>query len=358
MIRQALRLGYHRDPKHFPHMSAFDGEMRRRAWFLIYQFDILTAFQLGLPCNLQVHDEWDTELPRSLNDSDFDESSTELPPSRSDKDPTTILYFLAKASIMNIQKKLLHQQFTSKPLSYEDDVLSIDAELKDVRARLPAVLKLKPMSQSFADPAFLIMFRFQCDVIYQKATCILHRKYIRALPRQQYSIDRCTQSSMEILRHQIVIYNESKPGCMLHADQWFLKSLHLSNCLLAAVILCQVYVSTTDDECSSSTRDEIIGLLRTTLEITKEHKAESDEADRFSDALEHILRKIDPHRSVSVPPVRPVSGLTSITGIVGPVDMASSTLDTSLGGTDFQILFKDPENIDWVSKDGILAEHC
>ena len=350
MIRQALRLGYHRDPKHFPHMSVFDGEMRRRAWFLIYQFDILTAFQLGLPCNLQVDDEWDTELPRSLNDSDFDEFSTELPPSRSDKDPTTILYFIAKASIMNVQKKLLNQQFTSKQLSYEDDILRLDAELKEVRAQLPAVLKLKPMSQSFADPAFLIMFRFQCDVIYLKTTCILHRRFITATPRQQYSIDRCTQSSMEILRHQIVIYNESKPGCMLHQDQWFLKSLHLSNCLLAAVILCQVYVSTSERECSPSMRDEILGLLRTTLEITKEHKVESDEADRFNNALEHILRKIDPQRNVMVPQVQNANGVITSSGLVSPAETGSSTIDPSLGGIDFQILFKDPENIDWVGQ--------
>ena len=353
MTRQALRLGYHRDPKHFPHLSIFEGEMRRRTWFLLYQFDILTAFQLGLPCNLQVDDQWDTELPRSLNDSDFDESSTELPPSRSEKEPTTMLFFLGKASIMNVQKKLLNLQFSPKPLSYEDDVLRLDAELQRVRSQLPVVLKLKPISQSFADPAFLIMFRFQCDVIYHKATCILHRNYITAVPRKQYSIDRCTQASMEILRHQVIIYNESKPGCLLHQDQWFLKSLHLSNCLLAAVILCQVFVSTDETQCRPSTRDEILSLLRTTMEITREQRDDSQEATNFNFAIEHILRKIDPkHRSVT-PQVQAGNGTTAITpGLATPADTAPQIIDTTVNGTDlesFENIFNDPKNIDWVS---------
>lgn len=347
MIRQALRLGYHRDPKHFPHISPFEGEMRRRAWFLIYVFDILTSFQLGLPCNLQNDDEWDTAFPRSLNDSDFDETSTELPPSRPDHDPTPMLYFLAKATIMNVQKKLLHQQFTSELVSYEDDVLRLDAELDDARAGIPDVLKIKSMSQSFTDPAYLIMYRFQCDILCHKSMCILHRTYLHGSRRQKQSIDRCTESAMQILRHQTTIYRETKPGCQLHSDSWYIRSMHLTNCFLAAVICCQIVVLTSEGECSTSTKDEILGLLRSTFSITAELKEESQEASRFHVALERIMAKIDPQYRRKTLDAQATNGFQG--GFHNSADVATATME-SHSTNDLETLFNDPENINWASR--------
>jgi hypothetical protein len=49
VLRVALRMGYHRDASHFPKLSPFEGEMRRRVWTLVYVFDVLESYQLGLP---------------------------------------------------------------------------------------------------------------------------------------------------------------------------------------------------------------------------------------------------------------------------------------------------------------------
>jgi len=49
VLRVALRMGYHRDASHFPNISPFEGEMRRRLWTLAYVFDVLASYQLGLP---------------------------------------------------------------------------------------------------------------------------------------------------------------------------------------------------------------------------------------------------------------------------------------------------------------------
>jgi hypothetical protein len=49
VMRVALRMGYHRDASHFPNLSPFEGEMRRRLWTLVYVFDVLESYQLGLP---------------------------------------------------------------------------------------------------------------------------------------------------------------------------------------------------------------------------------------------------------------------------------------------------------------------
>lgn len=348
MTRQALRLGYHRDPKHFPHISVFDGEMRRRTWFMITEFDSLTAFQLGLPANLHTDDEWDTAHPRSLHDFDFDESTIELPANRSELDPTLIQFFTAKANIMKVQKKLLHQQFTSRSISYDNDVLRLDAELEHVHNNTPEALKFKSMSQSFSDPGWLVMYRYTCNVVYLKAICVLHRNYITAVPRRQYSIDRCAQAGMQVLTHQETIYNESKPGGQLSRDLWFSKSLHLSNCLLAAVILCQVILLTNEEECNADTRTEIIRLLRTTLDITEHMKEESREAARFNSALELILKKVEPSRASDE-----TSQATATNSAPAQSRPAAPTLianGTPSVRSEFDGLFNGSDDINWVSQ--------
>jgi hypothetical protein len=54
IIRLALRMGYHRDAENFPNISIFDGEMRRRAWNIMYTFDVLHSYQEGMPSMIQV----------------------------------------------------------------------------------------------------------------------------------------------------------------------------------------------------------------------------------------------------------------------------------------------------------------
>ncbi|OAX78854.1 hypothetical protein ACJ72_06832 [Emergomyces africanus] len=49
IVRLAMRMGYHRDPKMFPNVSAFHGELHRRMWTFIRQADLMLSFQVGLP---------------------------------------------------------------------------------------------------------------------------------------------------------------------------------------------------------------------------------------------------------------------------------------------------------------------
>ena len=49
IVRLALRMGYHRDASHYPTITPFEGEMRRRVWAAISMIDVLISFQLGLP---------------------------------------------------------------------------------------------------------------------------------------------------------------------------------------------------------------------------------------------------------------------------------------------------------------------
>jgi Fungal specific transcription factor domain len=43
--RLAMRMRYHRDPRHFGSPSPFEGEMRRRTFFIVQTFELLLSFQ-------------------------------------------------------------------------------------------------------------------------------------------------------------------------------------------------------------------------------------------------------------------------------------------------------------------------
>lgn len=91
IVRLATKLGYHREPTNFS-MTAFEKEMRRRAWSLCLQLDLLIAFQFGLPSTVQ-YPTWDTRPPSNLLDSDFDEDTMVLPAARPDNELTDLLFY-------------------------------------------------------------------------------------------------------------------------------------------------------------------------------------------------------------------------------------------------------------------------
>jgi hypothetical protein len=90
LIPISLRMGLHRDPKHFSEISIFAGEMRRRVWATIFQIDVGLSGLAGLPRMIKPH-QCDTEEPRNMLDSDFDENTLELPQSRPESEFTPIL---------------------------------------------------------------------------------------------------------------------------------------------------------------------------------------------------------------------------------------------------------------------------
>ena len=115
IARLAMRMGYHRDPKYYPSITPFQGEIRRRVWTFVRQSDLLFSFQIGLPSMIRLGD-CDTELPRNIFDDEFDEDIKVLPPSRPFTEATPVSYMRAKATmafafgkvIDVVRKKLAH----------------------------------------------------------------------------------------------------------------------------------------------------------------------------------------------------------------------------------------------------------
>lgn len=325
IVRLAMRMGYHRDSKPYPSISPFQGEMRRRVWSYVRQADVLFSFQIGLPSMIRSGD-CDTLLPHNIYDDEFDEDSKELPPSRPRSAPTPVSYMIAKAEIAFAFGQVVERSHSLNACTYEE-VMKLDATLREVRAQIPSHLRLRPFEESAMDPAALIMQRFNLSILYNKGQCVLHRKFLdraRGNPRYAPSRRTCIDASMELLHHQVTLHYESHPGGRLHNMQWALTSLTAHDFLLAAMIVSlELYYGSQENAANKSISDRYWGFERRremtqALEASKniwtELKDQSIEAYKASEMLTVMLAMLQKPSNNQRPVQQPFfapSGTTS-----------------------------------------------
>lgn len=311
IARLAMRMGYHRDPKHYPQITPFKGEMRRRVWSFIKQSDTMFSFQLALPNMIRTRDS-DTELPRNIFEDEFGPDSIALPRERPNTEPTPVSYMITKARISHefavIQEEL---NAVAGPAASYEEILRHDNNLREIKESMPPHLRLRPIEECTHDPATLLMQRFGLDIFWQKTICILHRKYIiraRQNPRYSHSRRACIDASMAILSHQAQLYRETQPGGRMRTMKWVISSLTKHDFLLAAMLVCLDlnYDSLAMAErrqpgkraphvvyfWSAAQRADMISTLETSLGIWQETAEVSIEAFKASRILALILEKV------------------------------------------------------------------
>lgn len=239
ITRLAMSMGYHRDPAQYPLISCFQGEMRRRVWAGIIQLDIFFSFQMGLPRMIATN-QCDTLPPRNLLDTDFNMNSTELPPSRPDTENTPASYMIAKGRLLGVFADIAAQSSSVQPREYHQ-YLTFDRQLNEAHAAIPERLQSKDLGDSLTVSPAIIIRRHLLELLYQKSRCILHREYMikaRDDPKVMYSRSSCVDAAMTLLGQQTTIHREIQKGGVLHLEQWFMNSLHHSDFILAAMIVC------------------------------------------------------------------------------------------------------------------------
>ncbi|KAJ5602117.1 hypothetical protein N7510_011651 [Penicillium lagena] len=296
-IKLAMRMGYHRDPRHYTSLTALEGEMRRRHWALLCQFDTLISFQVGLPRTIQPW-HYDTELPSNLMDTDFDETTAQLPPPRPEGERTMASYTRCKSRIMRVFGQITDLAYSRDHMTYEE-ALEIDRRLEEAHDMLPQYFQIRPMAQCIADPAELIMRRYTLELLYQKSRVVLHRRYMAEAPRNQrysYSQGVCLAAATETLRHHAEIWNESMPGGQLYHERQFINSFQNTDFLLSAMILC-LELSRDGERGDGRTlnqrqRTDLLVLLETTQRIFKESRRRSNDMQRAFVALTIMLDRV------------------------------------------------------------------
>lgn len=242
LIRMMLRMGLHRDPSKLSHISAYEGEMRRRMWYMAMQSELLCAFHVGLP-SMVVGIESDTTEPRNLLDDDFSEDCAELPISRPIVDWTPMSFTILKASLCRVFGLIVRHVNSLAPQRYAD-VMALDKTLEEAWAKVPAVMRVRPLEESVADPAGLIIQRFNLATMYQKSRCVLHRRYMSESrpprPEHAYSRRACLRAALTILEYEEIIYHAVGGSGVLSQHGYFVTSLAVCDFMLAAMI---VYVA-------------------------------------------------------------------------------------------------------------------
>ncbi len=267
LIRTATSMGYHRDLP-AAGLSPFETEMRRRAWSLCVQLDLLVSFHLGIPSSLPY--SWDAKPPLNLHDSDFDENSAELPAERRESELTSTLFYNTKYKFMAIFDKIMRHTLMTRagsPGSTESDAL--DAEIRQVYASLPDILRPRPLSESVVDPPSIIVTRLCVSALYYKCLCVLHRPYV--VQHRPESVIACHTASCGLVRDFADVFHEFGPNGQAVTERWFLSSLTWHDFLLGAMALCLVTVVTSQTAAEHLVdTQEAMDLLKRARDISGE----------------------------------------------------------------------------------------
>lgn len=310
IVHLAMRMGYHRDPKHFSGIRPFDGEMRRRVWATIYHVDLGISAQMGLPRMVKER-QVDTEPPRNLLDSDLDEAAPHLPPSRPDTEVTPMLYVLAKNRVASIAGAICDLITDIPPCTY-DEVMRVDQKLHQTRLSLPPSLVWRPLAQSITCSSQVILQRLWLEINLLGLQITLHKRYCLGPDRQgephPYSRNACLTAAAKMLDFQSLVDDETQPDGQLHHVRWRVSSLINHQFLLATSVLCSLIRDghgTPDETLNAAAGGGTIRqLLEKSLDVWQRSSASSREAKKAAKALRVVLQTQDPD---SYPPETPFS---------------------------------------------------
>ncbi|KAI8686620.1 Zn(2)-C6 fungal-type domain-containing protein [Fusarium sp. Ph1] len=122
-VRMAQALGLHRDGQQLG-LPPFEVEMRRRLWWAVVAIDLRSAEEMG--SDLIVNDEnFDTQLPTNINDTDIDPSFTEMPTPRQGRTDTAIC--LVRYEIIALSRRLFTAMTQMRPV----DPKNVEKSLED-----------------------------------------------------------------------------------------------------------------------------------------------------------------------------------------------------------------------------------
>jgi hypothetical protein len=246
IVRLALRMGYHRDPKYYPRLSVFEGEIRRRVWCVVSMVDTYISFQLGLPSMVKTI-ATDIEPPHNLLDRDFGPSTKVLPPSRSMDELTPASYIRIKFGITRIFSQAADLGHSTVPVAPEE-VMRLDSELETAWANVPPILDLPDIDEIAADTPERLICRINLKLLVLKTRIILHRNLMLVPIEQLSEVEQaqgigtsrkiCVDSALEVLKLQHAIHAESQLGGKLYTAQWYMGSISTHDFLLAAMVVC------------------------------------------------------------------------------------------------------------------------
>jgi Fungal specific transcription factor domain len=199
LMRTAMSMGLHRDPSHFPKISVFHAELRRRLWATIIEIATQSSLDCGMPPMFSFH-EFDCEPPSNYDDEDIDEQTKAYPPKKpySVFTDTSVQLILLRSLPTRLELSRLINDFRSIP-PYEK-VLALSSELTShIRSHAP----LYHASQS-SNHQFTTCRKSLLDLSTRRFLLALHHPFAiqaKTDPRYYFSRKVALDASMAILSH-------------------------------------------------------------------------------------------------------------------------------------------------------------
>jgi hypothetical protein len=239
VVHTALRMGYHRDPSHFPGIAPLQAEMRRRAWVGVLQGDALNSGQMGMSRRIG-KGTWDAREPRNLDDGDLVEGMSELPPGRPETEVTTATGLIARRRMFVALGEVSDITSAVQSAPYLE-IMRVDKVLHDALANIPPPLQPRPLASSMTDPQERIMARLFLSHLFHRGRIMLHRRFLHSLDdAYKYSRHAIIDAAIETLRIHRVLEEETVPGGLLDRMRYRLSSVMKHAFLTATMVLCAV----------------------------------------------------------------------------------------------------------------------
>ena len=193
LLRTAMHMGLHRDPRHFPQMSILQAEIRRRLWATVLEIAVQSALDSAIQPLISC-DDFDTDPPSNIDDNQIDETTKYFQPRpRGVFTETSTQTTLLSSLRTRIEVVRLINDFRSEA-SYED-VLRLGLEMANaLRESSSPHMVQAPTSTAFQ--------RNLLDYLIRRFLLALHRPFAgKAMtdPRFYFSRKVALESALTIL---------------------------------------------------------------------------------------------------------------------------------------------------------------
>ncbi|KAI7759426.1 hypothetical protein LZL87_013693 [Fusarium oxysporum] len=311
MTQIAFRMGYHRDPCHFPEISCYEGEMRRRIWATVHICDTSMSVLSGSP-RVIAEGSWDTKPPRNLHDGDLDPSCTTLPESRLDSELTPVSCPLARYKL-SLTVGWLIDANVFQGLLLPSEKRRAEARLAETWNTIPDRFKFESLSNCLSESPAGVGQRIGLTSLYNKMYIMLHISHLLKSPRSaddgdppaeedaEYELNsrrKCIQAALQNVEFLIIMDTESRPGGTLTVLKNKTSILAVHEALVATAVLSTFLYHfgtwpATTGETDGIDMAHIEATLRNCKDTWVRWSEWSPDARRAVDLLDLVFQKLD-----------------------------------------------------------------
>lgn len=191
LLRQAMYMGLHRDPKHLAKMTVYRAEMRRRLWATILELNIQSSSDAGGPPLISAR-HYDTQLPANLNDDQLTDEPESNSRTANPDELTDMSVQLALAQSLPLRLLIIEHVNEFRSSDAYSETLRYNSELNKACRALAQRLALFAALQKTSSRAVLTSFHSSyAQLLVYRCFISLHQPLIaRSLKDPTYYYSR------------------------------------------------------------------------------------------------------------------------------------------------------------------------